>query len=114
MFSLEFSDEKLKLITGPHIQHTFKVKLYFTIKLNLPAPLNSMTRIPSDKPLLHHARVRLFLGIILTDISQAWRHTLVIPILKRLRQKDHKFKVNQGSIARPCPTPPPNRDCRCI
>jgi hypothetical protein len=27
----------------------------------------------------------------------------IIPALGRLRLKNHEFKVNQGSIARPCP-----------
>jgi hypothetical protein len=35
-------------------------------------------------------------------INQAWWHTPVIPALRRLRQKDHKFEASLCYIAKLC------------
>jgi hypothetical protein len=35
------------------------------------------------------------------SLSQAWWHTPLIPALRRLKQKDHKFEASLGYIARP-------------
>jgi hypothetical protein len=35
-------------------------------------------------------------------VSEAWWYTPVIPALRRLRQKDHKFKASLDYTIRPC------------
>jgi hypothetical protein len=34
------------------------------------------------------------------EIDQVWWYTAIISVLGRLRQKDHKFKVSLGYVAR--------------